>query len=103
MAMDITAWSTYAAVELAIQAAIVLAALALVLLAGCTHTAPGDSIRPGTAATAEQPARSGPGFDEPLLILVSLDGFHPDYLERGLTPAPASRLRRGMESAILLA
>lgn len=69
-----------------LQAAIVLAALALVLLAGCTHTAPGDSIRPGTAATAEQPARSGPGFDEPLLILVSLDGFHPDYLERGLTP-----------------
>lgn len=40
------------------------------------------SSSPPTASAAA----SGPGFDEPLLILVSLDGFHPDYLQRGLTP-----------------
>jgi predicted AlkP superfamily pyrophosphatase or phosphodiesterase len=48
-------------------------ALVGLLLAGCTLT-------PGERDAA--PAPSGAGH----LILISLDGFHPDYLERGLTP-----------------
>lgn len=50
---------------------LLILALACLLLAGC-H-------RPGTRTLAAIPER-------PLLILVSIDGFRPDYLERGLTP-----------------
>ena len=38
------------------------------------------------AACASAPAERPAEADKPLVILVSIDGFHPSYLERGLTP-----------------
>ena len=69
-------------------------AAALVLaLTGCA-AAPGPiaSPPPPPAVTAEQRA--------PVTILVSLDGFRPDYLDRGVTPV-LSRLKAGGVSAVM--
>lgn len=46
-------------------------------LAGCTAGAP-PPASPATAAAADR--------REPVTILISIDGFRPDYLERGVTP-----------------
>lgn len=37
-------------------------------------------------------------LDQPLLILVSIDGFRADYLERGRTPALSALAREGVRS-----
>ncbi len=52
---------------------LLLLAAALLCLPACAHESNGR--KPDTAASAE-----------PLLVLISLDGFHPDYLDRDLTP-----------------
>ena len=46
------------------------------------------SVLGGCAAYADAPIASMTVAQqrEPVTILVSIDGFHPDYLERGLTP-----------------
>jgi len=55
-----------------------LAGLVLLALAGCTHT-------PETAK-------------QPLVILVSIDGFRADYLDRGLTPNIAALAAQGVRA-----
>lgn len=45
-------------------------------LVACVHD------RPVSSSAADRPTS-----ESPPLILISLDGFHPDYLERGLTPS----------------
>jgi len=55
-----------------------LAGLMLLALAGCTHT-------PETAK-------------QPLVILVSIDGFRADYLDRGLTPNIAALAAQGVRA-----
>jgi len=55
-----------------------LAGLMLLALAGCTH-----------APTAAQ---------QPLVILVSIDGFRADYLDRGLTPNIAALAAQGVRA-----
>ncbi len=47
----------------------------LILLAGCAHAQPGETVQP-----------NGAEIREPVTILVSVDGFRPDYLNRGMTP-----------------
>ncbi len=37
---------------------------------------------------------------EPVTILVSIDGFHPDYLERGLTPTLSRLASEGARAAM---
>ena len=45
------------------------------------------SVLGGCAGYADAPLASvAVEQREPVTILVSIDGFHPDYLERGLTP-----------------
>src|ERR1700744_2193076 len=56
----------------------ILAGLTLLALAGCT-------LRP----VAETP---------PTVILVSIDGFRADYLERGLTPNIAALAAQGVRA-----
>ena len=56
----------------------ILAGLMLLALAGCTH-----------ARTAAQ---------QPLVILVSIDGFRADYLDRGLTPNIAALAAQGVRT-----
>lgn len=51
--------------------------VAYVLLAGCTATHATKSAN-STAAI--------PQLREPVTILISIDGFHPDYLNRSITP-----------------
>jgi len=56
----------------------ILAALALLALVGCTH---------------------GPiSAKQPLVILVSIDGFRADYLDRGLTPNIAALAAQGVRA-----
>jgi predicted AlkP superfamily pyrophosphatase or phosphodiesterase len=72
----------------------VSAAAMMLSLAGCA-TMPGAVA--GTApATAAREAEQRP----PVTILGSLDGFRPDYLDRGVTPV-LSRLKAGGVSAAM--
>lgn len=46
-------------------------------------------------------ATGGPrAQDRPLVILVSIDGFHPDYLERGVTPVLSKLAAGGARGAM---
>src|SRR5271170_2951196 len=56
----------------------ILAGLILLVLAGCVH-----------APSAQNP---------PLVILVSIDGFRADYLDRGLTPNIAALAAAGVRA-----
>ncbi len=38
------------------------------------------------AACGTLPSVRPPGTERPVVLLISIDGFHPDYLDRGLTP-----------------
>ena len=58
------------------------------LLAAC---ATGDASR-----HAPTPAASG----EPITILISLDGFRPDYLDRGITPALSQLANDGVRASM---
>ncbi len=74
----------------------VLAPLACLLalpLAACVTVSP-----PRTVATAEAPPPAA--RRAPVTILVSIDGFRPDYLDRGITPN-LSRLAAGGVSAAM--
>ena len=71
------------------------AVLALAL-AGCATTAPPSAapapVAPPPAATAGSEVRA------PVTILVSIDGFRPDYLNRGVTPALARLVAGGVSA-----
>lgn len=47
-------------------------------LAGCAATLPTDAAAPATLTQA--------AAERPIVLLVSIDGFRPEYLERGETP-----------------
>ena len=81
---------------------ILLSALALTL-AGCAYPGTPPALAPITTAAAAPPGTAGQTSsvaqrsDEaraPVTILVSIDGFRPDYLDRGVTPN-LNRLRAG--------
>ncbi len=69
--------------------------VAAVMLAGCAYPDTPPALAPITAPapTALADARSG-DTRAPVTILVSIDGFRPDYLDRGVTPN-LGRLRAG--------
>lgn len=57
------------------------------------------SVVGGCAAYPDAPVAAAPIEQrDPVTILVSIDGFHPDYLDRGLTPT-LSRLAAGGATA----
>ena len=65
---------------------------AMLALAGCTSMpSPGVSAPP---ATAQQSVR------QPVTILVSIDGFRPDYLARGVTPNLSRLAAAGVSAAM---
>lgn len=64
-----------------------VAAFAALALAACAH---GDATQPAP------PAATG----EPITILISLDGFRPDYLDRGITPALSELANNGVRAAM---
>ncbi|WP_343528546.1 ectonucleotide pyrophosphatase/phosphodiesterase [Sphingomonas sp.] len=66
-----------------------LCALALALLAGCSYPYTPPALSPVTAAAPVSGSSASPLAAEartPVTILVSIDGFRPDYLTRDLTP-----------------
>ena len=64
-------------------------ALALVTLASACATVPDEPL--ASIATEER---------KPVTILVSIDGFHPDYLDRGLTPTLSQLAQTGVTAAM---
>lgn len=66
-----------------------LAALAAIAVAGCAETPPPTSA---TVAVAEQKL--------PVTILVSIDGFRADYLNRGVTPRLNALAASGVSAAM---
>ncbi|WP_294246791.1 ectonucleotide pyrophosphatase/phosphodiesterase [uncultured Sphingomonas sp.] len=80
-----------------------LAALALALLGGCAYPYTPPALPPVTSAAPAAMTGSAsvaPMQEEraPVTILVSIDGFRVDYLQRGITPN-LSRLAAGGVSA----
>ncbi|WP_420801969.1 ectonucleotide pyrophosphatase/phosphodiesterase [Sphingomonas cavernae] len=65
-----------------------VAALALTALAACAQTPPAN------IAQAQQQARA------PVTILISIDGFRPDYLDRGMTPVLSRLAAEGVRGAM---
>lgn len=65
-----------------------LTLVAAALLQACTPVLPSAPATSAAAPTAQVERR------EPVTILISIDGFHPSYLDRGITPA-LSRLADG--------
>lgn len=64
-----------------------LAALAVTSLGACATPRPAP-------VSVQQEARA------PVTILISIDGFHPDYLERGVTPHMNALAARGVKAAM---
>jgi predicted AlkP superfamily pyrophosphatase or phosphodiesterase len=55
----------------------------------------------GCAGYAEAPVAAAPAEQRaPVTILVSIDGFHPDYLARGLTPTLSRLAAEGASAAM---
>ncbi len=82
-----------------------LATLLLTALPGCalaqgatpSAAAPAPTALP---AAAGSPAASSPTVDAPITILISIDGFRPDYLDRGITPNLSRMRADGVFSAM---
>ncbi|WP_431469776.1 ectonucleotide pyrophosphatase/phosphodiesterase [Sphingosinithalassobacter sp. LHW66-3] len=73
----------------------ILAAGVAALLQACV-TAPAIAPEPPTAPAAPAIAE----VREPVTILVSIDGFHPDYLRRGVTPVLSGLAAQGVEASM---
>ena len=70
-------------------------AAALALLSGCAYPYAPRALPPATTPAPPANAASAPAEQRPpVTILVSIDGFRPDYLDRGVTPN-LSRLAAG--------
>ena len=54
----------------------------------------------GCASLPDAPAVAHVERREPVTILVSIDGFHPDYLRRGLTPTLSALARDGVTATM---
>lgn len=67
-----------------------IAPLAFVLMAACAPQLVSTPPAPATQTTRE-----------PVTILVSIDGFRPDYLERGLTPTLSRLAVEGVSAAMI--
>jgi len=51
-------------------------------------------------ATAQAPTDEGVEAPSPIVVLISIDGFRPDYLERGLTPTLSRLAAEGVSGAM---
>jgi predicted AlkP superfamily pyrophosphatase or phosphodiesterase len=67
-----------------------LSSAAIVLLSVCVQAQPEAASDAGAGATTKRPAP---------LILISIDGFRPDYLERGVTPVLSRLAKDGVLAA----
>ncbi len=63
---------------------ILQAFVACALLAGCAATQTAETVEASTATSTS--ALPDQQVREPITMLISIDGFRPDYLDRGITP-----------------
>ena len=75
-------------------AATFLGAMLATAVAGCGYPHTPPALAPITTPAPGMAAAAAPTSDvrAPVTILVSIDGFRPDYLDRGVTPT-LNRLR----------
>ncbi|KAJ3356033.1 hypothetical protein GGF32_001719 [Allomyces javanicus] len=78
--------------------AIAVIAVTLAALAGVLATAQWAWLNRATASATNDASGSAPPPRPPRTLLVSLDGFRPEYLTRGLTPTLAALARDGVRS-----
>ncbi|KAJ3371162.1 hypothetical protein GGF31_003585 [Allomyces arbusculus] len=81
----------------ALQAVAVIAVM-LAALAGVLATAQWAWLNRATASATNDASGSALPKQPPRTLLVSLDGFRPEYLSRGLTPTLAALARDGVRS-----
>ncbi|MFQ5528662.1 MAG: alkaline phosphatase family protein, partial [Thermoanaerobaculia bacterium] len=72
-------------------------ALLAALCLSCTSAPP-----PQTSAPAPATSDAGPEAPEPTLILISLDGFRWDFLDRGVTPTLSRLAAAGVHAERLI-
>ena len=83
-----------------------LAALALTLLAGCAYPYTPPALPPigeraaSAGAATPRPAADAVAARAPVTILVSIDGFRPDSLTRGLTPNLSRLAAEGVSASM---
>lgn len=76
---------------------------ALLALGGCAYPYTPRALPPVTAAVPATAAPARLAASEvraPVTILVSIDGFRPDYLERGVTPRLSALAAGGVSAAM---
>ncbi|WP_241656418.1 ectonucleotide pyrophosphatase/phosphodiesterase [Sphingomonas oligophenolica] len=80
---------------------------ALLSLAGCAYSAtppmltPVMQPEPGGATAVPTPTATSPiAATAPVTILVSVDGFRPDYLDRGVTPRLSALASGGVSASM---
>lgn len=76
-----------------------LAIAALIPLAACAYPYTPPALSPVTRP-APASTRSTAQTHAPVTILVSIDGFRPDYLDRGVTPNLSRLVSEGMSAAM---
>ncbi|MBB3346691.1 putative AlkP superfamily pyrophosphatase or phosphodiesterase [Sphingomonas sp. BK069] len=84
-----------------------LLAAALLALGGCAYPYTPPALSPATAPAPPLAAREGAAttpvqrsIPAPVTILVSIDGFRPDYLERGVTPRLSALAASGVSASM---
>jgi predicted AlkP superfamily pyrophosphatase or phosphodiesterase len=78
-------------------------ATALLALGGCVYPYTPQALPPITAPalSVTAPARTAtPNARAPVTLLISIDGYRPDYLERGVTPRLSALADQGVSAAM---
>lgn len=78
-----------------------LALVAMLALAGCAYPYTPPALPAVTRPAPAAPPLAVQQQRAPVTILISIDGFRPDYLDRGVTPALSALARDGASGAIV--
>ena len=78
-----------------------LAALAVLALSACAYPYTPPALSPVTDPAPPVPPLAVVQGRAPVTVLVSIDGFRPDYLDRGVTPTLSALARGGVTGPML--
>ncbi|XP_076061397.1 venom phosphodiesterase-like [Oratosquilla oratoria] len=80
-----------------------LSVIVVALMSPATTAQPGK-LRPAfTLPKTLDPSTCPPTYDEPILLLISTDGFSAEYLDRGLSPNIEALIRSGVSAPYMKA
>lgn len=77
-----------------------LTSAALLALAGCAYPYAPPALSPVTQPAPSTVASTAVEARAPITILISIDGFRPDYLDRGVTPNLSRLAAEGVSAAM---